>query len=286
MIAERIRRLLQSEAAATRVADVRIGLGYTAVLLETGQAGVAYTFREDLPGGCSPFEGERPLAGRTADEVLFHLLSSSSLERAVGLATANALASGRGQPDVSEGDILDALALRPDDRVGMVGYFGPLVPRIEERVGSLIIFERTPRLAAGLEPAERAYDLLPACTVALITATALISGGLDALLQAAATCREIVLLGPSTPLLPEAFAGIPVTRLSGLVVTHPREILRVVSEGGGTREFSSYARKVNLHISHREPREAITFLEDPGGAAGPGSSSVGTGPGHGRWAAL
>lgn len=31
-------------AAGARVVDVRIGLGYTAVLLDEGRAGVAYTF--------------------------------------------------------------------------------------------------------------------------------------------------------------------------------------------------------------------------------------------------
>jgi hypothetical protein len=201
-----------------------------------------------------------------ADELLLHLLSSNSLERAVGLATANALAAERGLADASEGDILDTLVLRPEDRVGMVGFFGPLVPRIEERVGSLVIFERTAGMAPGAEPAERASALLPACSVALITSTTLINGSLDALLHAAAACREVVLLGPSTPLLPEAFRGTSVTWLSGLVVTHAPEILRVVSEGGGTREFSPYARKVNLHLSHRVPGEASTSLPDPTGA--------------------
>jgi len=282
VIAERIRRLLQGEAAATRVVDARIGLGYTAVLLETGQAGVAYTCREDLPAGCSPFSGDRPLAGRSADELLFYLLSSNSLERAVGLATANALLGTREPGALFEGDVLEALRLQSGDRVGMVGYFGPLVSRIESQVASLTIFERSRGWTAGVQPAERAVDVLPSCTVALITSTTLITQSLEPLLEAAGGCRVVALLGPSTPLVPEAFTGTPVTWLSGIVITHPQEVLRVVSEGGGTREFSSYARKVNLRISHREPRQARTFLEDPSGAAGSGGPAVATGPGHGR----
>ncbi|MBI4573710.1 MAG: DUF364 domain-containing protein [candidate division NC10 bacterium] len=280
MITEEITRLLGAEAKSIRIADVRIGLGYTAVLLESGRAGVAYTFREDLPSGCSPLSGERPLAGRNADELLVYLLSSNPLQRALGLATANALAWGRGRTNCAEGDILDALALRPDDRVGMVGFFGPLVPRIEDRVASLIIFERTSGMAPGVEPAERASALLPACSVALISSTTLINGSLDPLLHAAMGCREVVLLGPSTPLLPEACAGTPVTWLSGIVITQPREVLRVVSEGGGTREFSSYARKVNSRIFGRGLGDIEPSPANPRGAKDSGKPPLTMLPGR------
>ena len=248
MISEKIQRLLATDASGARIADVRIGLGYTAVLLKSGAAGVAYTLREDLRPGCSPFSGKRPLAGQNAVELLSLLESEDPLERAVGLATANALACGRGFGTFSEGDILDALALRPEDRVGMVGYFGPLIAPLRARVASLTIFERTPERGADLQPPERALDLLPECSVALITSSALLTGTLDPLLQAAARCREIALLGPSTPLIPQAFADTGVTCLSGLVITDAAEGLGVGSEGGGTREFSRFTRKVNLQI--------------------------------------
>ena len=246
MIAGNIRQLLHGMASEHEIADVRIGLGYTAVLLESGAAGVAYTLREDLRPGCSPFAGKRPLAGQNAAKLLPLLESEDPLERALGLATANALACGRGFGAFSEGDILDALALRPEDRVGMVGFFGPLIAPLRARVASLTVFERTPERGAGLEPPERALDLLPDCSVAMITSSALLTGGLEALLQAAGRCREVALLGPSTPLIPEVFAEMGVTWLSGVVITHPKEVLIVVSEGGGTREFSCFTRKVNL----------------------------------------
>jgi len=249
VIIERIERLLEAEARSTRIADVRIGLGYTAVLTESGSTGLAYTPREELGRGCSVLSGSRPLVGRDAVELLAYLRSAGALERAVGLATANALIGTHEIKNTFEGDVLDVLALKSGDRVGMVGYFGPLVPRVESQVASLTIFERSPGWTAGVQPAERAVDLLPSCTGALITSTTLITESLDALLHAAAGCRVVALLGPSTPLLPEAFDGTPVTWLSGTMVTHPMEVLRVVSEGGGTREFSPFSRKVNIRIA-------------------------------------
>lgn len=251
MIAKRIHEALQGEATQARVVDVRIGLGYTAVRIDSESAGVAYTPREDLTHGCSVLHAAGSLAGRPATDLLSLLESSRPVERTIGLATANALVAARQPRAGLGGDILRALTLLPTDRVGMVGCFEPLIAPLQAQVASLTIFERSGDRAAGVEPAERARYLLPTCSVAIITSTTLITEGLDALLEAAAGCREVALLGPSTPLLPEVFADTPVTWLSGIRVENPEKVLRVVSEGGGTRYFSPYVRKVNLRLPGR-----------------------------------
>lgn len=248
MIAKRIREALQTEATHARAIDVRIGLGYIAVLTDSGCAGVAYTPREDLDHGCSPLRDAGPLAGRRVSDLLPYLESRKPIERAIGLAAANALVAARPPASVVGGDILRALLLRPADRVGMVGCFEPLIAPLQTQVASLTIFERSGGWTAGVQPAERALDMLPTCSVALITSTALITESLDALLEAAAGCREVALLGPSTPLLPEVFVDAPVTWLSGIRIESPANVLRVVSEGGGTRNFSPHVQKVNLRI--------------------------------------
>jgi hypothetical protein len=72
---------------------------------------------------------------------------------------------------------------------------------------------------------------------------------MDLLIEVAVQgCRDVVLLGPSTPLLPEIFKSLGVTMLSGLIVTDPSGILQVVSEGGGMRAFGDYVKKVNIRI--------------------------------------
>jgi hypothetical protein len=248
MIVPRICEVLQAEATRARAVDVRIGLGYVAVLTDAGGAGVAYTPREDLEHGCSPLDGADPLAGQRLSALLAHLESSRPIERAVGVAATNALVASRPPAAVTGGDVLRALALRTEDRVGMVGCFEPLIAPVQAQVASLTIFERARGWTVGVQPAERALDLLPTCTVALITSTALITESLDPLLDAAAGCREVALLGPSTPLLPEVFADTPVTWLSGIRIENPAKVLQIVSEGGGTRRFSRYVQKVNVRL--------------------------------------
>jgi len=249
-VAARIVGLLVDEAREVGVADVRIGLGYTAVALGDGRTGVAYTFRDLASGGCSVFHGTRPLASRPAADLLAYLESSDAIEAGVGLACANALVN-RDEAGRLDGDILDHLDLRPDDEVGMVGHFGPLVGTIQARARSLAVFERVDHPSGLLRPQEEAEGALPRCQVALITATSIINHTVDNLLAAARDCREVVLLGASTPLMPEAFGAGSVTMLSGVVVKDPGEVLRVVSEGGGMRRFGPHVRKVTVRVGAR-----------------------------------
>ncbi len=233
-------------AGEARVSDVRIGLGYTAVSLSTGRCGVAYTFRDEARGGCSAFAGIRPLAGRPAADLLALLESGDPIEAAVGLACANALAN-RGDAEHLGGDVLEHIGVGAADNVAMVGNFAPLVEEIERRSRSLTIFERIEQPSGRLRPEKEALEALPRCDIAIITATAIINRTVDDLLAAAANAREVVILGASTPLVPEVFAG-KATVLSGVVVKNPDGVLRVVSEGGGMRQFGPHIRKVSIRL--------------------------------------
>ena len=253
---ERLKAAALAKAGDITVTDVRIGLGYTAVLLDSGSIGFAYTFREKSVSGCSVFQGKRPIAGSFVRDVVPYLCSGELLERTLGLAAANALFNTADDVDSqsgcvsSEGDLLEVLALTKDDRVGMVGYFGPLVPVIKQRAGELIIFEENMARADGLCPESMEAELLPTCSVAIITATSIINSSFEHIAAAATTCRSKAVLGPSTPLVPEIFRNYGVTHLSGSIGIDPAEILRVVSEGGGTRFFMQWSKKINLVCTH------------------------------------
>jgi uncharacterized protein (DUF4213/DUF364 family) len=246
--AQRLVAHLADIAREMMVADVRIGLGYTAVKLADGRTGVAYTFCDQAQGGCSVFNGIRPLCGRPASDLLALLESPDAIEAAVGLACGNALAN-RIEPGHLRGDVLEHLDVRPEDDVAMVGNFGPLVEAIRKSARSLTIFERVVAPTGLLRPQEEAVGALPRCQIALITATSIINHTIDDLLEAARACRLVALVGASTPLVAEAFAATGVTLLSGVVVTTPAEVLRVVSEGGGMRQFGPHVRKVTMKVS-------------------------------------
>ena len=248
-VAARLAAFLLPTARKAVAADVRIGLGYTAVLLDDDRLGLAYTFRDKAAPCCSVFRDDRPLAGRLASELLELLDSADPISAAVGLACANALANRPGGRSLS-GDVLAHLDIGPKDTAVMVGNFQPLVGPLKSRAGSLSVFDLSHR--EGVRPAHEAEAALAECQVAIITATALLNGTMDGLLRAASNCRQVAVLGASTPLLREAFAGTNVTLLSGVTAKSPKDILRVVSEGGGMRRFAPFVRKASLRMTDKE----------------------------------
>ncbi|MBW1800160.1 MAG: DUF364 domain-containing protein [Deltaproteobacteria bacterium] len=234
-------------ASTVQVKDVRIGLGYTAVLLDNYQAGVAFTFRESMKRGCTVFRGLHPLAGRPASDLLSLMGSEDRIEMAVASATANALANHM-KKEIIEGDTLDYVHISPEDRVGMVGHFAPVLPRLMKKTSSIMIFEQIREKQGDLLPEADAYRFLPQCQVALITSTSIVNHTVDKLLEAARSCRDVILLGASTPLIPDVFSDTPASFLSGILIKRPVEILRIVSEAGGMRYFKENVRKVNVAL--------------------------------------
>jgi uncharacterized protein (DUF4213/DUF364 family) len=242
---DRIKAAALPLAKRRHVADVRIGLGYIAVLLDNGNAGLAYTFLDEATGGCSVYRNIRPLAGRPAEDLLELFTAGGHIEAALALATANALFN-RPERVYQPGDILEHLRIGPEDHVGMVGHFGPLVPAIRKQAATLHIFEQIALPQGRLLPVAAAEDLLPGCQVALLTSTAFINATADHLLELAGGCREVVFLGASTPLCMDVFKDTGVTLLSGVTVANSGAILQIVSEGGGMRYFKGAIDKVNL----------------------------------------
>ena len=249
-ITETIKNCAFTIGAGRRFKDLRIGLGYTAASLETGETGLAYTFLPAVKGNCTLVPDIPAAAAFLAEDLVSMITRPDFIHAAVGLAAANALFHLE-PGNLTEGDVLDRISLGPDDQVGMVGDFAPLVGRLRQKAGRLLIFEQIPRADGRALPSSEIQNRLPECSVALITATSIINGSFDAIMEAAAECREVIVLGASTPLRAEVFQDTPVTCLSGVQVTDPAEILRVVSLGGGMRRFKHGIRKVNLRITSR-----------------------------------
>jgi uncharacterized protein len=245
MLADEIYRQVLPTAAEHYATDVRVGLGYTAVALEDGRCGLAYTLHEKDYESCTVIAEAGTLAGRRASELLSWMKQSDVTACAVGLATANALINI--PHGAADSDILDQLSVGPEDAVGMIGYFGPLVGSIRKRARILHIFERKPIPDLGVLSDSAAVDLLPQCQVVVLSATTILNQTIDGLLDCCKEAREIAILGPSTPFLPEPFRKRGVTILSGVQVIDGPQVLRVVSEAGGTRSFGNAIRKLTLH---------------------------------------
>ena len=159
------------------------------------------------------------------------------------MATANALLR---PTDVSvEDDALKILSLSSLDRVAMIGLFAPLVKRIEQTGARLSIIERNPQRSRVLSDMEKAR-LLGDCTVAIVTATTILTNTLEETLTALGHPRHVAILGPSTPLYSEVFQDTPVSLLGGSVVRDIPRVMQIIAEGGGTPAMRPHLQFINM----------------------------------------
>jgi uncharacterized protein len=232
-IQKRLLEYLTPYAGEAVVTDVRIGLGYTAVKLKSGHAGVAWTPRSDAPC-CTHFQGAGTISGQPVEHLLKFLVDEKSdLVRAIGLAVANALLAAFPRPTTSRDEVISILNITSNDRVAMVGYFGPIVVELKKIGCRLDIVELNPHPGETIAP-DQGKEALSVCNVAILTGTSLINGTCDDLLSSLGKSRAAVLLGPSSPLCSDIFVGTKITHVAGSRVRDADAVLRIVSEGGGT----------------------------------------------------
>lgn len=236
-----LRQNLGSALEEIKAEDVRIGLAYTGVLISGNYGGVACTPLYEF-SGCPALGFTETIKGKTADKMLELALSENPLEAAVGIATVNALSQmlRELEPEnftVSNVDVLDLI--KPGDRVAMVGYFGPLVPKILKITEKLTVLEKREIESPETRtlPSEKAREVLPQSDVIIISASTLANRTFDELLSLRGTAREVILLGPSAPLYPTPFFARGITALMGTRILDPMTMLTVISEAGGTKKL-------------------------------------------------
>jgi uncharacterized protein (DUF4213/DUF364 family) len=235
-----------------RVKQVIIGYFWTLVWVETDggeQCGLAASMdNEEYEHAQVPAVSS---AGRLhtlpARELAGLALAESLTERAVGLATINALLPRQPERwlDLNAEEVILEQGL--GRRVVVVGHFS-FINKLRSRIKQVDVLELKPR--PGDLPASAAADVLPQADVVAITATTLINGSLEGLL---ALCRPdalTLLLGPTTPLSPILFQqGIQL--LSGAVASPSEDLLMGVSQAGTFRQLRQMGvRLVTMQAGH------------------------------------
>jgi uncharacterized protein len=249
-ILARLYERILPEAKSRKVADLRIGLGYTGVRLDNGSTGIAAVLFDALPHGCTVMPTAGNFAGSPAADLLKYLADGKNpLEIAIGLAVANALIKTPPEDCADDKEATTYLNLKTGEKVAMVGLFAPLVERIRATGATLTVIEKNPqRLEVLSEDAKQ--QALRDCDVAIITATTLLNNTFEETVCSLGTPRSVALLGPSTPLVPEIFHNTPVTHLGGVAVADSAKVLQIISEGGGTPVLRPYLRFVNMINKH------------------------------------
>ncbi|MCW4017199.1 MAG: DUF364 domain-containing protein [Candidatus Bathyarchaeota archaeon] len=232
-----------------------LGLGYTAVKLSSGHAGLCYTFETEVAQAmshCQKTNFAGTIAGTPACKVAEKAKSWDVNESILGLATLNALSqiAIEKNPDnytFFNGDALDHIKLTKEDTVALVGCIKPFIKPIQEKVKKLYVLERTvSRREEGILPDTACDQILPTADVVLITGTAIANGTIDHLLNSSTKAKEIAIIGPSAGILPEVLFEHGATIIGGVKIIDTDKMMQIVSEGGGTPALKAAMQFVTI----------------------------------------
>lgn len=220
---------------------------FCVVQLADGSTGVAYVLLGDTRERLRRIDAGA-LSGRAALDLAERFPEEDPGARSLGLAAINALSRhlydrAGFEPDFASNS-LGSLGFGAGDRLGMVGFFPPLVRRCQEEGIPLTVLElkselvqEAPGLTVTLDPTR-----LAACSQVVCTSTVLLNDSLDRVLSFARGCREFVIIGPSAGCVPDPLFARGVTGVGGAWVSDPRILAeraaRCESWGDASRKFS------------------------------------------------
>ncbi len=227
-------------AVAVTVVRVYISNSYTAVTTSVGGVGIAVTGGplENNPSAPAVYEG------RPAIELLEGILVPDPMLRTMALALINALNrpyAAKLPEDRKNKALYSHFKLLRGARVAMVGYFAPLARYLEAQRIPLAVIDKEKNIGNK----KTFYcQLQNWAEVLILTATSIINGTMEELLSHGGPQLQSIILGPSTPMLPQAFEHLPVNMLAGTVITNRLGALKVVRHAGGPRALAPFSRKV------------------------------------------
>ena len=170
-------------------------------------------------------------------------------DRALAVGAYNALsaavfrASGFEAPDRAPSSGLSELPAGA--KVGMVGYFCPLIDKLTERGCSVLVLEQAPQRVddrPGVSVTRDPVDLRT-CAHVLCTAATLINDTLDDILVAVAGHAEVELIGPTGSGLPDPLFGRGVVSVGGVRFADRTALLECL---GRNESWGAAGRKYQL----------------------------------------
>lgn len=222
--------LLQG-VTAEPVLDIVWGQKFVMVIGPHG-AGLAQLPQQGA-GGIIPAADQIP---KTLQALAQWVGDGDACRAALGMAAINAHYN-RFDLDGPQGDGLTAVSARGHE-VAVVGAF----PGLDEKLGGPIILERTP--TPGTIPEDLAPWAIANVDALVMTASTLINKSAAKYLRMAAH-KEVVMVGPSTPLTPRLHS-YGIQTLAGLVVQDVTKVAEAVKSGCGAKGLKPHCRSLLL----------------------------------------
>jgi uncharacterized protein (DUF4213/DUF364 family) len=220
---------------------------FMALRLDDDSVGISYVqLPEDCRGSYEKLRSD-PFAKRSAASLVERFGSPDHLEHMLAMAALNAICShimrsGRVALD-SATDSLGLLNISAADHIGMVGFFRPLIDRIEACGARLTVIElddsyrqRFPRIRVSLDAAE-----LQDCNKVLCTSTTVYNNTLDSVLCHCRLDAFISVVGPTAGFFPDPLFARGVDVVGGTLIHDGTLFMRLLA---GRERWESARRKI------------------------------------------
>ena len=190
---------------------------FAVVILQDGSAGAFYISLDDTLVQLKKRYPEGETVKQDCLSLINKLSSNKLYERAVALGAVNAASQHLMKRAGFSAVDADAVATsgknssigisqaKKGERIGMIGYFGPLIERLLDNGIEVLVLEKNPARVepqAGVIVSEKVKDLAT-CQHILCTASTLINNTLDEVLQHSTQAKSFSLIGPSGSSLPD-----------------------------------------------------------------------------------
>ncbi len=228
---------------------------FAAVELSSGAIGIAFAAYIPSDAENVAVTREEAIVGHGPLEFLHYLGKSSALpaQRTLSMAVINALSTGHMKDEglmkrLEFKDAVAAMNICPDDVVGMVGLFPPLIQPISRNAGFLHVIELKPELVQSHDRWHVTGDpnALRKCNKIIVTGSVLLNGTIHSLVELVAHADIVALIGPTASFLPEPLFELGFNLLGGSIVVDPVVFKARISAGllwEGVEKF--VARKEN-----------------------------------------
>lgn len=233
---------------------------FCALELDDGSVGISYVLLDDTLARLRAAGAGLDLVGTDPLTLARRYVSGTGLDKTLGFACANALTrcifDRAGYAPPASGDSIGELDPQPGERIGMIGYFKPLLGRVLETGAGLTVIELKAELAGERDGYRVTLDAreLSTCSKVLSTSTILLNDTLDTMLGYCRKVQKLALIGPSAGCLPDALFARGVTFLGGNWVSDRSAFIDALESGESQK---GAARKVALTPEHYPGLDAL-----------------------------
>lgn len=226
---------------------------FMAIALEGGAGGISYVLIPD--DRATDYSALMPetFAGCRPERYVEAFGGSDSVLNMLGLAAINAICQQvmrhTGTAPGSASDSLGLMQIGAGDRVGMVGFFPPLLKYLRDTDAELVIVEKNPQLIERYPklPVTLDVNALNGCNKVLCTGTTVQNGTLEDVLSHCSAAEHISVLGPTVGYFPDPLFARGVHVLGGRLINDGLLLLELIAQrkpwGAATRKLCFEARQ-------------------------------------------